>query len=159
MLGGTKGTLVVEMYTGYNIVTGVDGRERAGCLAHARRKFFNALPYAPEFQTALDLIREIYLVEHDVHATNLSDDAHAKLRWEKVLPFMDKLYVWLAQQRERHPPKSQPAIAVRYAMRNWQALTRFIRDTKIPPDNNRSEAALRVRSQPNKALSELRART
>lgn len=29
-------------------------------------------------------------------------------------------------------------------MRNWQALTRFIRDTRIPPDNNRSEAALRV---------------
>jgi transposase len=35
-------------------------------------------------------------------------------------------------------------VAVRYALKNWQALTRFIRDVRIPPDNNRSEAALRV---------------
>ena len=36
-VGGTTGTLVVDMYTGYNAVTGVVGRERGGCLAHARR--------------------------------------------------------------------------------------------------------------------------
>ncbi len=144
VLGGTTGTLVVDMYTGYNAVTGVAGRERAGCLAHARRKFFDALPYAPEFQTALDLVREIYIVEHEVRSKQLAPDQYATMRWEQSLPWMDKLYVWLAQQRGRHPPKSKPAVAIRYAMRNWQALTRFIRDTRIPPDNNRSEAALRV---------------
>ena len=29
-------------------------------------------------------------------------------------------------------------------MKNWQALTRFIRNADIPPDNNRAENALRV---------------
>lgn len=29
-------------------------------------------------------------------------------------------------------------------MNNWQALTRFIRDTRVPPDNNQSERGLRV---------------
>ena len=43
VLGGTKGTLVVDGYTGYNKVTQVDGRRRAGCLAHARRKLFAAM--------------------------------------------------------------------------------------------------------------------
>jgi transposase len=32
ILGGTTGTLVVDMYTGYNAITGVEGRQRAGCL-------------------------------------------------------------------------------------------------------------------------------
>jgi transposase len=34
--------------------------------------------------------------------------------------------------------------AVRYALNNWAELTRFLDDACIPPDNNRSEAALRV---------------
>lgn len=40
-------------------------RNGAACLAHARRKRFNALTYAREAQTALDLIRDVYVVEHD----------------------------------------------------------------------------------------------
>lgn len=43
ILGSTQGTLVVDMFTGYNRVTQPGGRERAGCMAHARRKFFEAL--------------------------------------------------------------------------------------------------------------------
>jgi transposase len=39
VLGGSAGTLVVDAYTGYNRVTDVNGRDRAGCLAHVRRKF------------------------------------------------------------------------------------------------------------------------
>ena len=62
---GTTGTLVVDAYTGYNAVTGVHGRTRAGCLAHARRKGFDALGSAPEAQFALDIIRDVYRVEHE----------------------------------------------------------------------------------------------
>lgn len=69
---------------------------------------------------------------------------HARARWEQSLPVMDKLYVWLAQQQSQHPPKSVMGNAINYAIKNWQALTRFITNTAIPPDNNRSERALRV---------------
>ncbi|WP_395804703.1 transposase [Archangium minus] len=30
-----------------------------GCWSHARRKFFKALPVAPEAQQAMDFIREL----------------------------------------------------------------------------------------------------
>jgi len=145
VLGGTRGTLVVDMYTGYNAVTGVDGRERAGCLAHARRKFFEALSVEPAAQFALDRILEVYRVEHEARERGISrTPLHAEMRWQRSLPAMDKLYLWLADQRGLHPPKGKMGIAIRYAMRNWQALTRFIRDVRLPPDNNRSESALRV---------------
>jgi transposase len=145
VLGGTTGTLVVDMYTGYNSVTGVDGRQRAGCLAHARRKFFKALPAAPEAQIALDLSREIYVLERQTEEAGWSGDPeHARIRWQQSLPLMDKLYLWLNDQQLRHPPKSLMGYAIRYTLKSWQALTRFITNTQIPPDNNRSERALRV---------------
>ena len=57
---------------------------------------------------------------------------------------MDKLYVWLSHQKTLHPPKSTMGITMRYTINNLQALTRFIRDTRVPPDNNQSDRALRV---------------
>ncbi|WNG52655.1 transposase [Archangium minus] len=35
------------------------GRAQVGCWSHARRKFFKALPVAPEAQQAMDFIREL----------------------------------------------------------------------------------------------------
>ncbi|MCE9674130.1 IS66 family transposase, partial [Myxococcus stipitatus] len=63
VLGGTPGALVVDGYTGYNVVTLPEGRMRVGCWAHVRRRFFDALPTAPEAREAMDLILELYRVE------------------------------------------------------------------------------------------------
>ena len=41
-------------------------------------------------------------------------------------------------------PYSSLLSAIRYALDNWSELTRFLDDVHVPPDNNRSEAALRV---------------
>jgi hypothetical protein len=35
--------------------------------------------------------------------------------------------------------------AIGYSLKSWQALTRFITNVEIPPDNNRSERSLRRR--------------
>ena len=42
------------------------------------------------------------------------------------------------------PPKGPLGSAVAYALNHWTELTRFIENPGIPPDNNRSESALRV---------------
>jgi transposase len=145
VLGGTKGTLLVDAYTGYNKVTVADGRTRAGCLAHVRRKFFEAREGVPEAQTALDLIRDIYVVEHDAKQQDIAGtDKHLALRRTRTRPLMAQLFRLLRTQRRQHPPKSPMGRAIRYALHNHRALTRFTRDARIPPDNNRSESALRI---------------
>lgn len=145
VLGASQGTLVVDAYTGYNAVTRPEGRERAGCLAHARRKLFEATSSYPEANEALELIRQIYLVEHDARERGFSQTLqHAEMREKQTLPLMDKLYIWLTDRKNLHPPKSKMGKAVSYALANWQALTRFVKDVRLPPDNNRSEAALRA---------------
>jgi transposase len=145
ILAGTKGTLVVDMYTGYNHITTVGGRERAACLAHARRKFFEAQESAPEAEFALKAIRDVYLVEHEIKARHLEQtETHLNARNELSRPLMVKLRGWLADQEGLHPPKSLMGRAIAYCTKNWTELTRFLDDAKIPPDNNASEAALRA---------------
>lgn len=145
VLGATAGTLVVDMYTGYNEVTSTGGRIRAACLAHARRHLFDALPYAPEARVALELIRDVYVVEHDAKAGGIARTAeHTNLRRARARPIMDRLKAWLDERKDQYPPKGPMASAIRYARGNWDELTRFLDDARIPPDNNRSESALRI---------------
>jgi transposase len=145
VLGDSTGVLVVDMYTGYNEVTSTGKRKRSGCLAHARRKLFEALAYAPEAQTALDLIRDVYVVEHDARVAGVVRTAeHLRLRQERSRPLMDKLYAYLAEQKPLHLPKGPMSKAIGYILGNWKELTAFLDDVRLPPDNNRSESALRI---------------
>ncbi len=144
ILGGTTGALVVDGYTGYNAVTDVNGRERVACHAHVRRYFFDALPTAPEAQRALDLIRELYRVEHAAfEARIVGTPQHLALRREKSAPVRAELKAWLDQAQGQHPPKSPLGTAIRYTLNHWEMLSRFIDDARIPLDNNPAEAALR----------------
>lgn len=144
VLGGETGTLVVDAYSGYNAVTDVDGWDRAACLAHVRRKFFEALTTAPEAQRALDLILEVYRVEHDATALGIArTNKHLEMRKERSAPVMRRLHGWLAEQQGLHPPKSPIGLAIAHAQGNWKRLNRFLEDARVPVDNNGSERALR----------------
>ncbi len=57
---------------------------------------------------------------------------------------METLRVWLQLRQGVHPPKCKLGIAIRYALRQWAELTVFLDGATVPPDNNRSEGALRV---------------
>ena len=145
VLGGTAGTLVVDAYTGYNRVVNVDGRVRAGCLAHLRRKFFEALPTAPEAKEVLDLILDVYRVEHEAKVQRLvRTPAHLQLRQTRARAAMDHLQTWLIEHQALHPPKTPLGTAIGYGINQWEHLTRFLDDAAIPVDNNASERALRV---------------
>lgn len=145
VLGGTKGTLLVDAYTGYNPVLDVDGRKRAACLAHVRRKFFEALATAPEAQEALDIILDVYRIEHRAtEAGIVRTDAHARLRKKDSRAAMKKLRAWLDHHRDRYPPKGPLGKAISYALDNWDELQLFLDDVNVPVDNNASERALRI---------------
>ena len=146
VLGSTQGTLVVDAYTGYNRVTDVDGRTRAGCLAHVRRKVFDALPTVPvEARQALDFILDVYRVEHEARARGIvRSGEHLEMRRTRSRAAMDRFRDWLFEQQGRYPPKSPMGEAVRYALNQWNTLLVFLGDARIPVDNNASERALRV---------------
>ena len=143
VLGDSPGTLICDAYTGYNKLLSTGRRQRGGCLAHARRKIFDASE-VPEAGEALDLIGAIYGVEHEAKQRDLLGSLeHAAMRRARSRPLFARLLRWSRRQVGRHGPKSQLGRAARYILKNWRELGLFLRDPRIPPDNNRSEAALR----------------
>ena len=146
VLGGTQGTLVVDAYTGYNRVVDVDGRSRSSCLAHVRRRFFEALTSKPvEARRAMDLILEIYRVEHEAKKLGIvRTQAHLELRRTRGRDAMDAFLAWLEENKDHFPPKSAMGGAISYARNRGDTLTRFLDDVRIPLDNNAAESALRV---------------
>jgi transposase len=146
VLGGTRGTLVVDAYTGYNRVTDIDGRERAACLAHVRRRFFDALSRWPvEARRALDLILDVYRVEHEARLQRIvRTPAHLELRRTRGRAAITAFLAWLDEHKDAFPPKSALGQAISYARNRGDTLTRFLDDVRIPLDNNASERALRI---------------
>jgi transposase len=145
VLGGTTGSLVVDGYTGYNDVTDVDGRTRAGCWSHARRYLFRALEQAPEARDALDMILELFRVERDaIEQGVFGIEEHARMRRARSQPVVTQIKTWIAEQRPMHLPEGPMGAALRYISNQWKPLTVFLDDPKIPIHNNASESALRI---------------
>lgn len=144
VLKDSTGVLVCDDYSGYNAVTGKGRRRRCGCLAHARRKYFDA-GNVPEAHEALALIGLIYAVEHEAERRGaLGTHEHAELRRTFSRPAYYTLLQLARRLRKLHAPKTLLGRAARYTTSNSRALRAFLDDVRIPPDNNRSENAIRV---------------
>lgn len=123
-----------------------------GCMAHARRYFHEARGSdAARAHEAMARIRCFYAVEDEAkeHIAqaglgNVEADAvHLRLRQEKTVPLLNAMHQWLQQQQPCVLPKSPIGQAIAYALRHWQALTRFTEHGWLDIDNNAAERALR----------------
>src|SRR5271170_744138 len=145
VLQGSKGTLLADGYSGYNQACVPEGRLRAGCWAHARRKFFEAKVDTPEAQLVLDHIKALYHVEYDVANLDvIGSSQHLLIRQKRAGPILLELKQYLRDQEGIHPPKSPMGKAIGYVLKNWDELNRFVHDPQLPLDNNASERALRI---------------
>ena len=141
-LGDWRGTLVCDDYSGYKALL-ADGVTEAGCMAHARRKFFE-LHVNHQSQIAgeaLEFFGQLYGVEREV--AELDDEARWRLRQEKAKPILDLLYRWLTTHRQQVPNGSSIAKAIDYSLRRWTALSHCVNHAHVPIDNNWVENRIR----------------
>jgi transposase len=145
VLKTSSGTLLADGFSGYNAVCTPERRTRAGCWAHARRKFFEAKDMAPEAEYVLEKIKSLYQIEYDAaNAGIIHSEVHRQLRIDRAGPLLVQLYDYLLEQSGLHPPKSPMGKAITYVINNWKELSQFITDPVLPLDNNASERALRI---------------
>jgi len=139
------GTLLGDCYAGFeSLALASDSRiVRAACHAHARRRVYEARVYHPlEASQLLAWYRQLYDVEDQ--ARGKSADAVLALRREHSAPLMDKLRQWLDGDAARSVlPKSRLGEAVRYLTNQWDALTVFLEDGRVPFDNNETEQLMK----------------
>ncbi len=144
-LGGTTGHLLIDGYTGYNSVTTVEGRIRAGCWSHARRYLFEALPTAPEARDGLDRILDLFLTERAAQRRGIvGTDKHRKLRSKASGFSLNRIKAWRDKMLPRFEPASPMGAALRYLKNQWSRLIAFVDEPLLPIHNNASESALRI---------------
>ena len=99
-LGDWKGKWVCDDYGGYKASFAL-GVTEIGCMAHARRKFYDlhATQKSVLAEQALQYIAALYEVEREVR--DLEPDDRRRIRQEKAVPLMKTLHTWMIAQRER----------------------------------------------------------
>lgn len=142
-LASFTGILQADGYAGFDRLYG-ERIQEAACWAHARRKFYDvhvasASPIAAE---ALARIGRLYGIEAEIRGR--PPDERRAVRQARAGPELESLHAWLHQVLTSVSKKSELAIAIRYALSRWAALTRYRDDGRIEIDNNAAERALRA---------------
>ncbi len=144
MLAGYEGFLQADAYSVYDALFRSGKIIEVGCLAHARRKFFDAKDVAAkEAMPALHAIQALYRVERACKAEELTPDQRLERRIAQSRDTFARLSEWLAELRSRVLPKSPIGKAVNYFCNHTEALGRFLQDGRLEIDNNRCERTMR----------------
>ena len=141
-LGDWRGSLVCDDYSGYKAGF-AHGVTEVGCLAHARRKFFDlhASNKSQVAESALQQIAGIYEIEREVK--DLAANERQRIRQARSQPLLDALHRWMLLTRQKITDGSATARALDYSLKRWAALTRFTQDGLLPVDNNWIENQIR----------------
>lgn len=137
-----RGHLMVDDYSGYKALF-TQGVTELGCLAHARRKFFdlNAAQANPIAQEALARIAALYAIEAE--SRDMTVEARTALRQERAQPQLQALHDWLTRTRQGVANGGGTARAIDYSLKRWEALRRYATEGRFPIDNNAVENTIR----------------
>jgi len=138
------GTLQADAYAGYHSVYETGRVWEAGCMAHVRRKFYDLVVAhkSPVGTEALKRIAELYVIEKEIRGR--LPEERREVRQLRSQPLLDSLKQWLEETLGKLSRKSDTAVAVRYALGQWDALVRYCDDGRLEIDNNAAERALRA---------------
>jgi hypothetical protein len=141
-LAGWQGHLMVDDFGGYKVIF-TQGVTELGCLAHARRKYFdlNEAQANPIAQEALRRIAALYAIE--VQGRDMDVEERTHLRRQYALPQLQAMHDWLLQTRVTVANGGGTAKAIDYSLKRWAALSRYATDGRLPIDNNPVENVIR----------------
>lgn len=122
----------------------------AACWGHARRKVVESKTYEQEGQQLLAMMQALYDVE--TRAKDLTWQDRQALRLHESTIILKGIRDWLdTAPLSQVLPKSDFAEALRYLRNHWEALNVFVRDGRIPIDNNSVEQLMKQVAMGRKA--------
>ncbi len=149
-LKGYSGYLQTDGYAGYSQAGEAPGIIHVGCMAHIRRKFFDADKVsgasgdAAEF---LSMISAFYhtesLLRQRYEAKELGEAAFLTERRSVQEPQLVAMHEWLRSRSQSVTPSSGLGKAVSYALGQWDQVVRYLEHALLTPDNNAVENAIR----------------
>ena len=139
-LEGFHGILVTDGYSGYNKVPDVT---RAGCWAHMRRKWHEAMPKGETGQKSLAaqgyrFCNRLFALERKLE--ELKDEERRIQRQKQAKPILDAYWAWVDAIRL---PSGKLKDAVTYALNQKEYLCIFLNHGEVEISNNQVENAIR----------------
>ena len=139
-----KGYLHTDGYAGYHKLN--RNIQVIGCLAHARRKFEDALKAMPEEarkdSVAMRGVRYYdALFKLETEWASLSPQERKEKRSEYAAPILKELYDWVLQVNAA--PKSLLGKALLYTRKQWPWLIGYLKDGRLEISNNRAERSIK----------------
>lgn len=139
-----KGYLQTDGYGVYEWFAKQPGITHVACMAHARRKFEQAMDYDKEKAGfVMEKIQELYAIEREARESGLSPAQRKDLRLDRSLPVMNELGKKIAEMYKTTVPRSPMGIALTYAVNRWDNLLNYLYDGSLEIDNNWVENAIR----------------
>lgn len=115
-----------------------------GCLAHCRRRFWEAATVTKDAAAREGLLRLRAIFELEAHWASLAPKQRHERRQLQLRPLVDDFFAWAEREYERvKGVRGLVATAFGYAARQKEPLSRFLEDGRLPLTNNHSERALR----------------
>jgi transposase len=116
--------------------------EFVACWSHARRKVVEATTYKTESEQLVGMIQALYDIE--TRAKEMTWQDRQALRMSESTVVLNGIKKWLdSASLQDVLPKSDFAEALSYLRNHWNALNVFVRDGRIPIDNNLVEQLMK----------------
>lgn len=144
LLVNFQGYLQSDGYQAYEQFEQREDMVLVGCMAHARRKFEQALKSDPtRAQQALLLIQQLYMIERQARELRMNPENRYTLRQQKARPIMDTLGQWLVDEYPKILPKSAIGKAFYYLIARYNKIYLYLQDGRLEIDNNLIENSIR----------------
>ena len=144
-LANFNGILQTDGYNGYDRVGGPK-LIHAGCWAHARRYFFQAVEAHPDDRAAIRLVAtidELFAIDAQAREQNLDMTERDRLRQQMARPILESIKRQMETAKGQTLPKSALAKACNYTLSLWNRLTRFLDHPILELSTNAAENAIR----------------
>jgi len=143
--GSFSGTIQCDGFSAYETLSRrYPGIQLGGCLAHIRRKFYEAREQVPEaVMPILQSIQRLYRIEETLRQSGAPPGCRELVRGSKSRPIVDELHKKTTAELGVHLPKSNLGKALRYALGQWSGFERYLKNGWLEIDNNLVENAIR----------------
>jgi transposase len=144
-----KGTIQCDGYSAYRAFANSRGENirLAGCWAHVRRKFFDALKSSAPRSAGwiMRQIQHLYEVEASLREQRAGAPLREAVRKSQSQPAVERIKRALVALKAsgRHLPQSLMGQAIDYALSQWSTLEVYLADGRVEIDNNLVENAIR----------------
>jgi transposase len=143
VLTGYSGYLHTDGYQVYDKYAEQPGIIHLQCMAHARRRFEEALKN--DRKRASYALEQFFGKLYDIERTaaNLSFDDRQSLRQQQALPVLHAFRQWLVHEKDNVLPKTPIGKAINYSLNRIDALSIYVTDGRLAIDNNAIERTIR----------------